>query len=77
MLDRRPQRGQPLGVIDRGGGVMNRARSDQAEQALVGAAQDLADGPARIDDRLRDGLVDAQFFLEHPRSDQLPGRNYV
>src|ERR1700730_5644610 len=56
---------------------MNRARSDQAEQALVGAAQDFADGPARIDHGLGDGLVDPQLFLEPPRSDQLPGRNYV
>jgi hypothetical protein len=56
---------------------MNRAGTDETEQARVGAAQDLADGAARVDDRLGDGLVNAELFLEHAGSDELLGGNYV
>ena len=50
---------------------MDRTRSDETEQTRVGAAQDGADGLARLDHGLSDRLIDAQFFLKHAGSNEL------
>ena len=77
IFDQRTQLDQSLGVVDRGGRIMDRTRSHETEQTRVGTAQDTADGLARLDHSLGDRLIDAQFFLEHARSNELLGGDYM
>ena len=77
IFDGRAQLYEALGVVEGRVRVVDRAGPNQAEQPLIGTAENLADGLARINHRLRDRFVNAQLFLEHARSDELLGGDYV
>ena len=56
---------------------MNRAGADDAKQAAIRSLQNLADGFARIHDRIHHRLVDRQFAFEQAWCYQRQRRNYV
>ena len=77
LVELAPQAGQPLGVIERGYRIVNRARPDQAQQALILSADDSPNRLARRRHRLGDHFVGGQFILERARGDQRLSRDYV
>jgi hypothetical protein len=65
--------GEPFCVVERGAGIVDRARPGDHEQPLVGAEQDVAHGRARVRNELRGGGGERNFLGEDCGGNQRPG----
>ncbi len=57
-------RGQPVRVVQGGVGIVDRARSDDDEQPVVPAVEDVDDLGAGPDDGVGDGAVDRELVAQ-------------
>ena len=66
------QSGQPVGVLEPGLGVVDRAGSDDDEQTVVPAVEDRRDGLPATDDHLGELVAQRQLAGQLPRRDEGP-----